>query len=311
MNATEEILFNQLQKLYKEIILPEEQRQMRYEVSKRIEKIISDEYPNYMFNAVIYGSTEYGLCLVDSDLDLCLNSMFTEVNSSMMQTFAELLKQHNFQIELVLPKARTPIIKMIDLETNIHIDLSFNQNIPIIHTEFFSTMVRCNAHFKPVTVILKQWLKTRNLNCSYKGGMSSAVLYFMVIHYFISLDPPLFPNDFIQCIFPIVPFNASRISLQTINKYSTAYLVKGFFEYYKSFDWDEMIIPTTVQLQTEDMIIPGVITVVDPVTFENCARSLSEDGLRTFKLEVERAFRILNEENDFDKVLENPLPFPQ
>ena len=33
--------------------------------------------------------------------------------------------EKDFEIELVLPRARTPIIKMVDKETNIHIDLSY------------------------------------------------------------------------------------------------------------------------------------------------------------------------------------------
>ena len=312
MEPDERNLNDQLHKMYKTIILPQEMKQIRYDVSKKIEQLLDSNYPNFMFKAVIYGSTEYGLCLIDGDLDLCLLSYsFTEVTSTMLHTFADLLKENNFEIILVIPTARIPIIKMIDLETNTHIDLSFNQSTPTMHSEFFTTMVNCIDPFKRVTVLLKHWLKMRNLNCPFQGGLSSAALCFMIIHYFISLDPPLFPNDYTQTYFPMIQINATRLSTQLANKYSTAYLVKGFFEYYKSFDFDELIIPTTIPIPSDYFAIPAVINVLDPITFQNCAKSVSTEGLKTFKMEVIRAFKLLNDENDFAKVLENPVPFPQ
>lgn len=311
-NTMEDVLNDQLYALFKEIILPKEMKQIRNELSKKIERILNTDYPTYMFKAAVYGSTEYDLCLIDGDLDICLFSCsFSEVPSSMLQTFADLFKEHGFEITLVIPTARIPIIKMTDVESKTNIDLSFNQPTPSLHLEYFSTMVTCIDHFKPVTVLLKHWLKVRNLNCPFQGGLSSASLCFMIIHYFIQLDPPLFPNDFIQSFFPMVQLNASRLSLQVINKYSPASLIKGFFEYYKSFDWDDLIIPTTLPLPPDYFVIPAVMNVLDPLTFRNCSKSVSTEGLHTFILEVTRASKILQEENDFLKVLEDPQPFPQ
>ena len=61
----------------------------------------------------------------------------------------------------------------------------------------------------------------------------------------------------------------------------------------------------------DDIIVPSIVTIIDPVTFTNCSKSVSEEGLKTLKMEIIRACKLLQDDNDFLKVLENPVPFPQ
>lgn len=79
----------------------------------------------------------------------------------------------------MIDTARIPIIKMLDLETHVQLDLSFNHIVAQNHTTYFSTMVKCNKLFREVAVILKYWLKVRGMNSPFNGGISSTALYFM------------------------------------------------------------------------------------------------------------------------------------
>ena len=135
----------------------------------------------------------------------------------------------------------------------------------------------------------------------------------MVVNYFLQLDPPLFPSDYQQLDFPpfIVQIQASPIPSSITSQYSTAYLVKGFFDYYKDFDWNKLIFPTIYSLPENTFIFPAVMTVLDPFTFLNCSKGVTSEGLQMIKLELNRASKILDEENSFEKLLENPQPFHQ
>ncbi|EDR25323.1 poly(A) RNA polymerase cid11, putative [Entamoeba dispar SAW760] len=314
VNSPEDILNDQLEKIFESVILPDELVDMRYEVMQRVEQVLNQNYVDFHFRAQVYGSTDYGLCLKDGDLDICCTSQSgRQVNAIVLESFAECFKRNNFEIKNVIEKAKVPIIKMIDLGTKVSIDLSFNQPVAQIHSEFFSTMIHCNKHFRIVAVLLKYWLKTRNLNCPFKGGLSSAALCFMILHYFSSFEPPLFPSDF-RCAMDRwlrLRILGSKIPTQIIIQHTPASLIKGFFNYFKNYDWNEPITIKYFGPPDELFIIPAVMTVLDPTSFENCTKGVSMDGLKALKMELTRASKILNEENDFNRLLEKPVPFPE
>ncbi|EDR26674.1 poly(A) RNA polymerase cid11, putative [Entamoeba dispar SAW760] len=312
--SSEDILNDQLEKIFDRVILPDELVEIRYEVMERVEHVLNLNYVDFMFKGQVYGSTHYGLCLKDGDLDICCTSQSgRQVSPVVLESFAECFKRNKFEVKNVIETAKVPIIKMIDLETKVKIDLSFNQPVAQIHSEFFYTMIACIKHFRIVAVLLKYWLKIRNLNCPFKGGLSSAALCFMICHYFTTFDPPLFPSDFRYYLVPPCELRilGSKLPAQVTMQHTPASLVKGFFDYYKNFDYDYPIQPTLGELPENYFLVPAVMTVLDPISLVNCTKGVSMDGLKALKMELTRASKILSEENDFNKLLEKPVPFPE
>ncbi|KAL7719149.1 Poly(A) RNA polymerase cid11 [Entamoeba marina] len=309
--SPEDLLNEQLAQIFDDIILPKNQLDIRRDVASRVESVLNENFDGFYFKAVIYGSTEYGLCLKNGDLDICCTCERI-IDLDFYQQFAKCFDNNNFEVKLVIETARVPIIKMTDLFTNVNIDLSFNQLAALHHTEFFNMIIDTNPLFQTVVVLLKHWLKIRDLNTPFRGTLSSAALSFLVIHYFIQLNPQLYPEQ-VHCYMVnpvIVKFAADRISSTTLARYNVASLVVGFFRYYKDYDWENPVKPFPDNGMSYFFPQPSIMRVIDPTNIQmNCTKSVTSEGLRTFKMEVVRAWNILTDYNDFNKVLDNPVPY--
>ncbi|KAL7717313.1 Poly(A) RNA polymerase cid11 [Entamoeba marina] len=306
--SPEDLLNEQLAQIFDDIILPKNQLDIRRDVANRVESVLNENFDSFQFKAVIYGSTEYGLCLKNGDLDICCTCEKI-IDLDFYQQFAKCFDNNNFEVKLVIETARVPIIKMTDLFTNVNIDLSFNQLAALHHTEFFNMIIDTNPLFQTVVVLLKHWLKTRDLNTPFRGTLSSAALSFLVIYYFVRLNPPLYPK-FNYSLDNRINFNSGRISPSTLAKYNVASLVVGFFRYYKDYDWENPIMPFPGYGMFDPFPQSSIMKVMDPTNYQiNCTKSVTLEGLRTFKMEVVRAWNILTDYNDFNKVLDNPVPY--
>lgn len=76
--------------------------------------------------------------------------------------------------------AKVPIIKLTDKETSINVDLSFNRENGIYCVQLVKQLMRKFPELRPLLLVLKCFLKSRQLNETYHGGVSSFLLTMMV-----------------------------------------------------------------------------------------------------------------------------------
>ena len=85
---------------------------------------------------------------------------------------------------LVIDKTTVPIIKFIDKETEVKVDISFNQESGVKSLPLIASFISNWPHLPKLVLILKQFLTQRQLNEVYYGGINSYSLLLMVVSFF-------------------------------------------------------------------------------------------------------------------------------
>ncbi|KYN06222.1 PREDICTED: non-canonical poly(A) RNA polymerase PAPD5-like [Cyphomyrmex costatus] len=163
-----------------------EEHVLRLRVVKRIENVIYDLWPDSKVE--IFGSFRTGLYLPTSDIDLVVIGMWTNLP---LRTLERALLDRNIAEPSsikVLDKASVPIVKLIDKESEIKVDISFNMNNGVKSAELINSYKRQYPVLEKLVMVLKQFLLQRDLNEVFTGGISSYSLILMTIS-FLQLHP--------------------------------------------------------------------------------------------------------------------------
>jgi non-canonical poly(A) RNA polymerase PAPD5/7 len=80
-----------------------------------------------------------------------------------------------------IKSAKCPIIKLTDKQTGINVDISFNRENGIHCVHLVKQLMRKYPELKPLLLVLKCFLKSRQLNETYHGGVSSFLLTMLVV----------------------------------------------------------------------------------------------------------------------------------
>jgi non-canonical poly(A) RNA polymerase PAPD5/7 len=126
----------------------------------------------------VFGSTATGLCLPDSDVDICVfdtspNAIYRLSNAFKTRRMVEMLQ--------VLDKAYVPIIKLKFLNSPFTCDISFDQPGGISTATFIKRVMEEMPEVKPLVLVVKHFLAQRDLNETYKGGMGSYLCFLTVV----------------------------------------------------------------------------------------------------------------------------------
>ncbi|KAH0480055.1 MAG: uncharacterized protein KVP18_003696 [Porospora cf. gigantea A] len=160
---------------------PDEQL-IRMRIHARIQVICKFLWPSSQVE--VFGSYYNGLYLPHGDIDVCV----CHVNTADPLTCLKALTVNLYStgvashIELIT-KAKVPIIKMIDAESNLPVDVSFNQESALTTSQFVRDQMESNRWFRPMVLILKLFLRQRNLSETYRGGVGSYLLSVMVVSF--------------------------------------------------------------------------------------------------------------------------------
>jgi len=175
----------------------EEERLMRADVCRRIERVISNIWPNAVVETI--GSTCTDLCVPTSDIDMVIfgvtalsqnsniDGVQTDANAFAIECLYKLAKnledvaQRN-SIE-VLNSAKVPIIKMRDRKSGIEVDISFGVTSGKENSKVVLEYCKKYPLVKPLTLVIKYYLKQKFLNNSWSGGIGSYTLVIMIISY--------------------------------------------------------------------------------------------------------------------------------
>lgn len=145
----------------------------------------------------------------------------------------------------------------------IQCDINFDNPLGIHNTELMRCYSLCDPRVRRMILFIKAWAKTRKVNSSYAGTLSSYGWGLMVLHYLINIaNPPVLPNlqllwkppqpqshgsplqNIIVCCGYPVRFwrdadeisEAARAGHLTTNSVSLGELLRGFFYYFANPD---------------------------------------------------------------------------
>lgn len=188
-----EYLSEGLVNLHKEIILFSEyisptleELYMRNEIITRITNVIKDKYPFAQVD--VFGSYKTGLFLPTSDIDMVV---IGEWKSLPLNELKEALikvgisDQENIKC---LDKATVPIIKILETNTELKVDISFNTINGVKSAELIKEFLVEYPCLRPLVMVLKQFLIQRDYNEVWTGGIGSYSLILMTVS-FLQLHP--------------------------------------------------------------------------------------------------------------------------
>ncbi|KAH9323182.1 hypothetical protein KI387_017821, partial [Taxus chinensis] len=158
---------------------PEEQA-ARLAAIGRVSEVIMFIWPNC--EVKVFGSFETGLYLPSSDIDVVILNSNVQVPQKGLQALAKALSKKSVATKMqVIGKARVPIVKFIEKESNVAFDVSFDvQNGPEA-AKFIKDAISKIPPLRPLCLILKIFLQQRELNEVYSGGIGSYALLVMLI----------------------------------------------------------------------------------------------------------------------------------
>ena len=187
----------------------------------------------------------------------------------------------------------------------IQCDINFSNQLALHNTLLLRCYSHCDARVKPMVLAIKAWAKLREINCPYRGTLSSYGYVLMVLHFLANIaDPPVVPNlqlawkptktgsrdpvlgDELTVCGRDVRFwrdeeeikDLARQGLISRNQQSLGHLLRQFFQYYSSqrvnvtgngFCWST----DTLSIRTSGGLISkrtkgwteAKVTVVEPV----------------------------------------------
>ena len=304
-------------------------RKIKMEIKLHFESIIKKIYQKNS-KIEIYGSSTYQLDIESSDLDLSITSK----SKLPLNSLVEYLYTNNYNGQYIninpIYTASIPIIKLdIDylklnnykindlyksLEDNNYYKLclqnNFYSNFNIIKVDISMNSINYKqmnfirkgiSHFpqiKPLIKILKKLLIMKNMNNSYKGGMSSYCL-FLIMYSYIKMQGNFYTNN--------------------NNDFNYGSLLIGFlFHYVMCIDFKCTIINPCLNnpFIISSCPIETIPTIIEPTTMKNAGKNIYKilDVVNVFNEIYRDIFIVIKEDNDknenliyklFKKYLEN------
>ncbi|KAM3698556.1 hypothetical protein ACJW31_06G197200 [Castanea mollissima] len=227
--------------IYDSLIPPEEEKVKQKQLLKLLEKLVCKEWPKARL--YLYGSCANSFGVSKSDIDVCLAIEDADINKSeILLRLADILKSDNLQNVQALTRARVPIVKLMDPVTGISCDICINNILAVINTKLLRDYAQIDARLRQLAFIVKHWAKSRGVNETYQGTLSSYAYVLMCIHFLQQRRPAILPClqemettysatvDDIECAF----FDQVEVlrNFGSCNKETISQLVWAFFNYW-------------------------------------------------------------------------------
>ncbi|VDM10664.1 unnamed protein product [Wuchereria bancrofti] len=162
------------------------ERALRLRVFERVRGVLQRIWPTAKID--VFGSLYTSLFLPTSDIDVVVESDLVSEEPPLWKTAIALKESGITESINVLDKAFVPIVKMVDKDTKIYLDISFNTVQGVRSAKFIEDMKMRYPVLEPLVLVLKQFLMQRQLNQVFTGGLSSYGLILMLIS-FLQLHP--------------------------------------------------------------------------------------------------------------------------
>ncbi|XP_027334652.1 UTP:RNA uridylyltransferase 1 isoform X2 [Abrus precatorius] len=227
--------------IYESLIPPEEEKLKQKQLLAVLEKLVSKEWPTAKL--YLYGSCANSFGVSKSDIDVCLAIEEADLDKSkIIMKLADILQSDNLQNVQALTRARVPIVKLMDPVTGISCDICINNLLAVVNTKLLRDYARIDARLRQLAFIIKHWAKSRGVNETYHGTLSSYAYVLMCIHFLQLRRPAILPClqemeatysvtvDDIDCTYFDQVEKLCDFGVH--NKETIAQLVWGFFYYW-------------------------------------------------------------------------------
>ncbi|CAK1582445.1 unnamed protein product, partial [Parnassius mnemosyne] len=217
-----------------------------------LEEILQQLWPGCM--AIPFGSITTGLGIKTSDADCYVDipNEFRNPHVSYVNKAKRILQgyPHLFAELIAIPRAHTPIVKFFHIPTETNCDLTFKTPLGMQNSRLIAFLLHADPRFIPMAVVIKYWAKIHGFSGT--GKLTNYALTMLIIFY-LQLDPiSILPSvqwlqkdpgddhiiDFWNTGFMKQPDLLPKSS----NTSSISELLGGFFEFYSTFNFDEMVV---------------------------------------------------------------------
>ena len=129
----------------------------------------------------MFGSFASGLFVPSSDIDMVLFNSGSSPVDALNELARALRRTALYRDIVVISKARIPIIKFSDAATMLMLNVAVDVRDGIASSAFVKQLCAQHPCIKPIVIVLKTFLKTRDLHDTYHGGVGSYLLTLMVL----------------------------------------------------------------------------------------------------------------------------------
>lgn len=196
---------------------------IRNTVINNLKVKISEFWP--ATQAHVFGSCATDLYLPGSDIDMVVISNTGDYEQrSRLYQLSSFLRTNKLAKNIeVIATAKVPIIKFVDANYNIHVDISFERTNGLDAARRIRRWLDSTPGLRELVLIIKQFLRSRKLNNVHVGGLGGYATIIMVYH-FLKLHP-----------------RVSTGNMAVMENLGT--LLVEFFELYgRNFSYDNLII---------------------------------------------------------------------
>lgn len=202
---------------------------------------------NFGCSVYIVGSSMNGFGTTTSDVDMCLMLSNTEVDQQteathILKYIFKILSKCNFVLHPTLINAKVPLLRFIDSNSGLEVDLNVNNIEGIRNTHLLKCYTCLDWRVQPLVLIIKEWAQAYNINNAKEKTLSSYSLVLLVIHYLqCGCVPSVIPC--LQRLKPSLFLPTSDIrrlntqnlpSFKSKNEQDLGELFIGFLDYYSN-----------------------------------------------------------------------------
>ncbi|GAB4844403.1 hypothetical protein Ancab_037767 [Ancistrocladus abbreviatus] len=299
--------------IYESLIPAEDEKAKQKQLLMSLEKLVYRELPNARL--YLYGSCANSFGVSKSDIDVCLAIDDPDIDKSeVLLKLADILQSDNLENVQALTRARVPIVKLKDPETGISCDICVNNLLAVENTKLLRDYAEIDVRLRQLAFIVKHWAKSRGVNETYQGTLSSYAYVLMCIHFLQQRRPAILPClqemeatyvvtvDDVECAFFDQVEKLRDFGAQ--NKESIAQLVWAFFNYWAyCHDYANSVISVRtggiLSKQAKDWTRRigndrHLICIEDPFeTSHDLGRVVDKYSIRVLREEFERAAEIM------------------
>lgn len=177
---------------YESLIPAEEEKTKQKQLLALLDGIVSKEWPDARL--YVYGSCANSFGFSKSDIDICLAIEDANIDKSeILLKLADMLQSDNLQNVQALTRARVPIVKLMDPKTGLSCDICVNNVLAVVNTKLLRDYAQIDVRLRQLAFIVKHWAKSRGVNETYRGTLSSYAYVLMCIHFLQQRRPAILP----------------------------------------------------------------------------------------------------------------------
>ncbi|KAJ4771817.1 Poly(A) RNA polymerase cid11 [Rhynchospora pubera] len=178
--------------IFESLVPADEEIAKQKQLINSLNKLISREWPHARLH--LYGSCANSFGVSNSDIDVCLSIDEKELGKAeILLKLADILEAGNLQNVQALTRARVPIVKMMDPETGLSCDICINNLLAVVNTKLLKDYAMIDPRLRQLAFIVKHWAKSRRVNETYQGTLSSYAYVIMCIHFLQNRRPAILP----------------------------------------------------------------------------------------------------------------------